>query len=155
MSERPINTVTLEQSADMEAWGESLAACLRAGLMVFLSGELGAGKTTLVRGVLRGLGYSGSVKSPTFTLVEPYEGIGSFNVYHFDLYRMRNAEELEDMGWRDYVNESSVCLVEWPEKGQGVLPVPDITITIRQTDHARQLTPRASTLAGRTVLECL
>ncbi len=122
----------------MESLGAALAPRLRAGQVIFLHGELGAGKTTLVRGVLRALGYAGSVKSPTYTLVEPYDlGCGRF--YHFDLYRMEYPEELELLGIRDYLQGKGVCIVEWPERGAGILPRPDVDVFIDRVDHARSV----------------
>ena len=155
MTRPPVIAIELATADDTEAWGATLAACLRGGLLVWLSGDLGAGKTTLVRGVLRGLGHAGSVKSPTFTLVEPYEDDVAFRVYHFDLYRMQHPGELEDLGWRDYPDAESICFVEWPQKGAGILPAPDITITITRTDHARHVELKAGSPAGCKVLECL
>jgi tRNA threonylcarbamoyladenosine biosynthesis protein TsaE len=118
--------------------GEQLALELTPGMLVFLIGDLGAGKTTLVRGILKGLGHKGSVKSPTYNLVEPYT-IKNLPVFHFDLYRLMGAEELEYMGMRDYLNKESICFVEWPEKGDGLLPKPDVVIKINIYGSEREL----------------
>jgi len=118
--------------------GEQLASQLTPGMLVFLVGDLGAGKTTLVRGILKGLGHRGSVKSPTYNLVEPYT-INKLPVFHFDLYRLMGGEELEYMGMRDYLNEESVCFVEWPEKAEGLLPEPDLIIKINIYESEREL----------------
>jgi tRNA threonylcarbamoyladenosine biosynthesis protein TsaE len=122
--------------------------------VIYLRGHLGAGKTTLARGMLRGLGYGGKVKSPTFTLVELYK-VSSLYLYHFDFYRFDDPQELADAGFRDYFNPDSVCLIEWPEKAAAGLPVADVTVSMRVEGTGRRLEIFADTEAGKRCAERL
>lgn len=135
----------------MVALGQQLGAALKPPMLVFLTGDLGMGKTTLARGILRAYGHEGAVKSPTYTLVEPYE-LDALNLYHFDLYRLGDPEELEYMGIRDYFDAGSVSLVEWPERGAGFLPQPDLLISIEKAGTGRILRFEA---AGERGVECI
>jgi tRNA threonylcarbamoyladenosine biosynthesis protein TsaE len=129
--------VELDDEAATLALGTRLARVLQPGLCIWLVGDLGAGKTTLARGMLRGLGYLGRVKSPTYTLVELY-ALSRFNLYHFDLYRIADPDEWEDAGFREYFNDASVCVVEWPEKAKGVLPAADVQVRLEFDDERRR-----------------
>ena len=144
-------TRDLAREADTLALGAALAPGLRPGMVIYLRGELGAGKTTFARGVLGALGVTGRVKSPTYTLVEPYT-ISSLYLYHFDFYRLKYPDEWVEAGLREYFNETAICLVEWPEKGGGQLPKPDVTIELAVTGNGRNTTISAATEAGRNCL---
>ena len=128
----------LADEAAMLAFGAEMAHWLNPGMLVFLEGELGAGKTTLTRGILRGFGYNDNVKSPTYTLVESYQ-LADFTLYHFDLYRLSDPEELEYAGMRDYLDSNALVLIEWPQRGQGYLPAPDLRIRIYPEPTGRRL----------------
>lgn len=124
----------LHEEAGTIALGASLARALEPGLTIYLHGDLGAGKTTLTRALLHAAGHEGHVKSPTYTLAEPYSvviGGRPLEVIHFDLYRMSSPEEFLDAGFREHFNENTVCIVEWPEKAEPVLPSPDINVFLR------------------------
>jgi tRNA threonylcarbamoyladenosine biosynthesis protein TsaE len=129
-------------------FGRRLASAVRPGMAIWLSGDLGAGKTTLARGLLRGLNYYGRVKSPTYTLLEIYP-FSSFNLYHFDLYRFADPIEWEESGFREYFNAQSICLVEWPEKAEGMLPEPDLLIQLDLAGEGRVTRLSGNTEEGR------
>ena len=178
------NQIIIPNSDAMMALGGKIADQFPEGGIVLLNGDLGAGKTTLVRGLLRHLGYSGIVKSPTYTLVEPYlldetqqnsyksssrakrllpegrdykssknrgGGKEKRTIYHFDLYRLADPEELEYIGGRDYWNSNALCLIEWPEKAQGYLPEADLEITIHHQDESRMIEIEKGMLAAHKI----
>lgn len=142
----------LPDEAATEHWGAGLAQAIAGGGLLFLHGQLGAGKTTLVRGFLRALGHSGAVKSPTYTLVEEYLLAGR-QVYHFDLYRLADPEELEWMGIRDYLAADALCLVEWPERGAGILPPADLLLSLEVVPAGRRLRVESGSERGAAWLE--
>lgn len=132
--------------------GEVFKSCVaERGLVVFLEGDLGAGKTTLSRGILTAYGHSGAVKSPTYTLVEPYE-FAALTVYHFDLYRLGDPEELEYLGIRDYFGPRSICLLEWPARGEGFLPSPDLTLKVSVDGEGRNVNIQGHSALGQIII---
>jgi len=152
-----VNSAAVELSAFLPdeaatlGFGEMLAQILRPGLFVALSGELGSGKTTLARGILRGLGYEGKVKSPTYTLVELYK-LSKLNLYHFDLYRFNNSHELLEAGFRDDFDSRNVCLIEWPERAQDLLPTADLSVSLVEERGGRRVRIAAQTELGKNCL---
>ena len=140
-----------------EAAGRAIATALSPGMLVTLSGDLGAGKTTLARGVLRGLGWDGAVKSPSYALVEHYP-FSNLYLYHFDFYRFEDVREWDDAGFAEAFRRDSVCLVEWPERVAGRLPVADLAISLslsREGGEGRALVAVATTDAGERCLTAL
>jgi tRNA threonylcarbamoyladenosine biosynthesis protein TsaE len=129
-----------DEAATLEA-GRTFAKQLKPGLIIYLHGDLGAGKTTFVRGVLQGLGHEGKVKSPTYTLVEPYDFQG-LPIYHFDLYRFADEYEWDAAGFSEYFNENSVCMVEWPEKAVHILPRPDFDVKLSLSEKDEEANGR-------------
>ena len=141
-------TLVLPDAASTEAAGARLAPALRGGMVIAISGELGAGKTTLVRGCLRALGWSGPVKSPTYMLVEQYP-LSSLYFFHFDFYRFADPREWETAGLADCFRDDSICVVEWPERVAGLLPPPDLELTLSHPDDPEHGGRRLA-LASRT-----
>ncbi|WP_323121071.1 tRNA (adenosine(37)-N6)-threonylcarbamoyltransferase complex ATPase subunit type 1 TsaE [Burkholderia alba] len=160
--------IALADEAATDAFGRRFAQAIDAvraelaarhafnGLQIQLVGDLGAGKTTLVRAILRGLGHAGRVKSPTYTLVEPYaleRPDGELELYHFDLYRFSDPAEWADAGFREYFNSSAICLVEWPQQAGAVLGVPDLVFSLDVDGDGRVLAARAYSASGKACLE--
>lgn len=146
--------ILLPDAESQTAFGARLAAALPCQFVIYLHGDLGTGKTTLARGILRGLGHQGAARSPTYTLIEPYE-IGPRRVYHLDLYRLADPEELEYLGLRDLLSDQALWLVEWPERGAGLLPAADLSIGIEYLSDGRKLTLCPQGEAGEGLIEGL
>ena len=143
--------IPLKGETETTAIGAKVASYLKGGEVIYLKGELGTGKTTLVRGALNKLGFVGNVKSPTYTIVEPYS-IDNHVVYHFDLYRLNDPEELESLGIRDYCDGQSICFFEWPEKGENLTPNADINLLLTYTKEGRNVELTAITEIGKSIL---
>lgn len=144
----------LPDEAATETFGAALAHASGCRGLLTLSGDLGSGKTTLSRGLIRAAGHHGPVKSPTFTILEPYELEGS-RILHFDLYRLEDPEELEFLGFRDYLDGRTLCLIEWPEKGAGVLPEPDLALRLSYQERGREIAWTAHTAHGESIAAAL
>lgn len=129
-----------------------LAKVVTPPAVIFLEGQLGAGKTTFARGFLRALGVEGKVKSPTYTLIEPYEAEGK-KIFHLDLYRLEDAFELEQIGIRDYFTSDSICLIEWPEKGFPLLPSADLVCHLAFHSAGREVQIETLSKAGEEIME--
>ena len=147
-------SLLIRDEAEMRALGASLIASAGAGTVITLQGELGTGKTTLVRGALHDLGVSGGVRSPTYTLVEFYP-LQEMSVAHFDLYRLSDPEELEYLGYRDYLNPETLCFIEWPEQARGYLQGVDLEIRLAYDPEGRQVEFQAQSNIGQAIIDRL
>ena len=149
----PVQSVTLhlaDESATL-AFGKKLATVLHSGMTIYLSGNLGTGKTTLARGILHGLGYRQTVKSPTYNLVEIYK-FPALYLYHFDFYRFNDFLEWEEAGFREYFNPASICLIEWPEKAGDLLPAADLQLSFKIVETGRTIEMQTGTEIGKRCL---
>ncbi len=147
MTAKPTRLPLASEDATL-ALGAALAKSALPGRVLYLSGDLGSGKTTLVRGLLRALGWAGRVKSPTYALVELYS-LSRLNLYHFDLYRFKDREEWVSSGFREHFNPESLCIVEWPEMAEGLLPPPDLHIALEIAEPGRRAGFLPHSPAGR------
>lgn len=164
-----VSTLYLADESATEKFGEMLARATQSssaetngcggshvtlGGRIFLTGDLGAGKTTLTRGLIHSYGHEGAVKSPTYTLVEPYE-LERCKLYHFDLYRLADPEEVEFLGVWEYFDDTNLCIIEWPEKGKGYLPAPDLEIGLLVEGAGRRVSWAAQTTKGLVINQAL
>lgn len=147
-------TIELADESAQVAFGQRLGQACNGEGLIFLQGTLGMGKTTLTRGILQAYGHKGAVKSPTYTLVEPYQ-LDTAQIYHFDLYRLADPEELEYIGIRDYFSSPALSVIEWPDKGAGILPESDMELTLTKKDDGRQALLVANTQRGAAILSKL
>ena len=145
-------TLSLPSEPQTQAVGRLLAPQLSAPLLCFFRGELGAGKTSMIRAILQSIGIQGSIKSPSYTLIEPYE-IDHTHIYHMDLYRLGSPDELDWLGIRDYLHEKSICLIEWPERGAGSLPNADLEFDLSYQGDGRQLILRSQSFRGEQIIK--
>ena len=145
-------TIELSDERATQTFGERLGQLAGLGTVVYLYGELGSGKTTFVRGFLKGKGYFGRVKSPTYTIVESYDK-AQLPIHHFDLYRFKDPEEIEYLGIRDYLYGNNIILIEWPEKGKGYLPNPTLKLTLEIIDRGRKVHLAAANLLGQEIID--
>lgn len=146
--------VFLADEAASVAMGQRLASLITAPLVMSFDGQIGAGKTTIVRALIRDLGIKGAIKSPTFSIVEEYP-CQNFSLYHFDCYRITEPDELDYIGFRDYFSEDSVCLIEWPKLAGGYLPNVDLGFELKLQHNGRQLVMLANTTSGERLLQGL
>ena len=142
----------LKDEQALLAMAAGFSKSLHPGLVIYLQGNLGAGKTVFARGILQGLGYKGLVKSPTYSLVEPYAISEELTCYHFDLYRLCDPEELEFTGSRDYFNPHSLCMIEWPEKASGYIPKADIGCSLQYHEQGRKIIISAYTETAKQLM---
>jgi tRNA threonylcarbamoyladenosine biosynthesis protein TsaE len=154
VTSREIQIHLANEAATLHLGSQIAQSCPQQQFTIHLEGELGAGKTTLCRGLLQELGHKGNVKSPTYTLVEQYD-LANRSVFHFDLYRLADPEELDYIGLDDYMNSHSLCLIEWPQQGGNYLPSPDIIIKLQYDNECRQASILACSDAGATLCTAL
>ena len=146
--------IDLPNELASEKMAAQIAACLESPVVITFSGDIGSGKTTLIRAMLRCLGVTSAIKSPTFSLVESYQGESKL-IHHFDLYRIHDEAELDYIGFRDYFGDNSICCIEWPERAASYLPWADVGITLSLKGAGREMQIHALSPTGSAVLSCL